>query len=365
MVMNENYLLTKDEQNFYEGYKKSNRKKNLLILILFILVIVFSIVSVLVGSSNIGFIESLKGIFMQGSDKANLIVWNIRMPRLIAAIIAGFGLAAAGTVMQGVLKNPMVSPSTLGVSNAAVFGANIAISVVGAGVFHSTDGTSLTISNPYLVSSIAFLFAFISVLLILFLSKFRKFSPETIVLSGVAIGTLFSAGTTLVQYFSLDTQVAAAVYWSFGDLSRATYSEDLIMFIIVGISFIIFYILRHKLNALSSGEENAKSLGVNVELVRFIVLLLSSLITAVCVSFLGVIGFIGLAAPQIIKRIIGNNMRFTLFASSLFGSVLLLVCDTLARVIIPGSNLPVGAVTAMFGAPIFIFILFNGRRHRG
>src|SRR5574344_188711 len=349
MVMNENYLLTKDEQNFYEGYKKSNRKKNLLILILFILVIVFSIVSVLVGSSNIGFIESLKGIFMQGSDKANLIVWNIRMPRLIAAIIAGFGLAAAGTVMQGVLKNPMVSPSTLGVSNAAVFGANIAISVVGAGVFHSTDGTSLTISNPYLVSSIAFLFAFISVLLILFLSKFRKFSPETIVLSGVAIGTLFSAGTTLVQYFSLDTQVAAAVYWSFGDLSRATYSEDLIMFIIVGISFIIFYILRHKLNALSSGEENAKSLGVNVELV----------------SFIGVICFIGLAAPQIIKRIIGNNMRFTLFASSLFGSVLLLVCDTLARVIIPGGNLPVGAVTAMFGAPIFIFILFNGRRHRG
>lgn len=350
--------------NYYDRYERTIKHKNTLILILGICVILFSLVSIVVGSSNIGFLESIKAIFHQGSDKANLIVWNIRMPRLIAAIVSGFGLAAAGTVMQGVLKNPMVSPSTLGVSNAAVFGANIAIIVLGAGVFHSTDGSSLTISNPYLVSTIAFAFAFASVLLIMFVSKLRKFSPETIVLSGIAIGTLFSAGTTLIQYFSIDSQVAAAVYWTFGDLSRATYGEDLIMFIIVGIAFIIFYILRHKLNALASGEENAKSLGVNVELVRFIVLLLASLITAVCVSFLGIIGFIGLAAPQIIKRIVGNDMRYSLLASSLFGSVLLLICDTLARITIPGSNLPVGAITAIFGAPIFIFILFNNRKQR-
>lgn len=340
-------------------YKISIRKKVITLLFLIVLVLVLSIFSIFVGSSSLTFFDALKAIFNSGTTNASLIVWNIRMPRVIAAIVAGFGLAISGCIMQAVLKNPMASPSTLGVSNAAVFGANVAIIILGAGTFYSTDGTSLTISNPYLVSSVALSFSLIAVLMILAMSKFKNFRPEIVVLAGIAIGSLFSAGTTLIQYFSIDTAVASAVYWTFGDLSRATYNEDLIMFIVVSVSLLAFYSMKWSYNSLRGGETIAQSLGVKLQLVRFISLLLASLITAVSISFLGIIGFLGLVAPQIMKRIIGSDYRFLIPASGIAGSAMLLFSDTISRIIIPGGTLPVGAVTALLGAPLFIYIIFR------
>lgn len=355
----ENTTNIKFSSDVLEQYKVSIRKKVIILIILLVLVLVLAVVSIFVGSSNLTFVEAIKAIFNSGSTNANLIVWNIRMPRVIAAIVAGCGLGLSGCIMQAVLKNPMASPATLGVSNAAVFGANIAIIVFGAGAFHSTDGQSLTISNPFLVSSMAFLFSMIAVLLILALSKINKFSPETVVLAGIAGGALFSAGTTLVQYFSIDTEVASAVYWTFGDLSRATYAQDLIIFVVVLVSFVIFYFLKWSYNSLRGGDTIAQSLGIKLQIVRFMSLLLASLITAVCVSFLGVIGFLGLVAPQMMKRIIGSDYRFLIPASGLAGSAMLLFSDTISRIVISGITLPVGAITALLGAPLFIYILLR------
>ncbi len=345
-------------------YKVSTKRKILILLILLVLLLCMVVVSLFVGTSGLSFIEVLKTLFGNGTESSTLIVFKIRMPRVVASIIVGGGLAIAGLILQSVLRNPMASPSTLGVSNAAVFGANLAIIVFGGGVFHNSDGETLTINNPYLVSTIAFLFAMLATFLILLLSKLRKFSPSTVVLAGVASGTLFSAGTTLVQYFSLDNAVSNAVFWSFGDLTRASYSECLIMAVVVAFAFIVFYMMRWSLNALSAGDSTAKSLGVRVELVRFVSLLLASLVTAVCISFVGIIGFIGLIAPQLIKRFIGNDLKTLLPASLLTGSVLLLISDTLSRVLVQGVNLPVGAVTSLFGAPIFIYILLRKKEGR-
>lgn len=344
------------------NYKKYIKKKILTILILLVIVFILMILCLSVGSSNMGFIETLKAFFNIGDEANSIIIWRIRIPRTLAAIIAGSGLALAGCIMQSILKNPMASPTTLGVSNGAVFGANFAIIVLGAGAVSTSTNLSVTINNPYVTTICAFVFAMISAITILILSKRRKFASETIVLAGVALGSLFTAGTTIMQYFADDTKLSSAIFWTFGDLGNATYLKDLIMFVIVFVSFIYFFISRWNYNALSSGDETATSLGVKVSRTRFIGLLLSSLICAVCVSFLGIIGFIGLLAPHIIKRIVGSDHRFLLIASMLTGSAILLLADFISRCFMQGISLPIGAITSLFGAPLFLWLLLKRKR---
>jgi iron complex transport system permease protein len=295
---------------------------------------------------------------------AALVIWNIRLPRVLAGIIAGAGLSAAGCVMQNNLKNPLASPFTLGISNAAAFGANIAIIGFGAGSIQSTSTDAVIINNPYLVTISAFAWSMAAALTILLLARFRGFSPESMILAGVAIGSLFSAATILIQYFAQDMQIAAVVFWTFGDLGRASWKEVIIMAVAVGLAVIYFMLKRWDYNALGSGEETAKGLGVNVERVRLGGMFVSSLITAVAVSFLGIIGFIGLVGPQIMRRIIGGDHRFLVPASVLMGSLLLLVSDTVARTIISPVVLPVGAITSFLGAPLFLYLLARGYQQR-
>ncbi len=344
-------------------YRRAQAKKIFLLAALAAAVLVLALVSISVGASNMPFHEVIRALFGKGGGA--VIVLNIRLPRVLAAIIAGVGLALAGCVMQNVLKNPMASPSTLGVSNAAVFGANFAIVLLGAGAFHSTHGDAVSISSPYTVTICAFVCALISTLIILAMAGRRKFSSETVVLAGVAMGSLFSAGTTILQYFALDTQVAAAVFWTFGDLGRADMGENGIMAATVSVAAVYFFSKRHDYNALAVGDEAAKSLGVRTETVRFFSLLFSSLVCAVCVSFLGIIGFVGLVAPQGMKRIIGGDNRFLLPASALAGAGLLLLSDIIARVVLKGISLPVGAVTALFGGPMFLYLLLRAKGGSG
>ena len=344
--------------NLINIYKKQINRKRKIILSLVIISILLAILSISVGSSMMSFIDVIKAIFRIGDNNNILIVYNIRLPRVIAAIIAGGGLAISGCVMQNVLKNDMASPSTLGVGNASVFGANVAIILLGAGSMANSNGF-IDINNPYIVSTFSFLFAIICLFIILFLAKIKKFKSTSIILAGVALSTIFSAGTTLLQFFSVDNQLSSAIYWTFGNLGRATYKECLIMFIIITLSFIYFLFKRWDFNALSNGQDLASSLGVKVNKVTLISLLLSSLITAVCVSFLGVIGFVGLIAPQIMKKIIGDDFRFLIPSSFLFGVCLLLLSDTIGRVILLGTALPVGAITSLLGGPMFIYLLLR------
>lgn len=346
-----------------QEYKQRRLRKLVALIVLIALCLVLSVCSILVGASELSFGEVVLAIFGAGEKNALLAVRNIRLPRVIAALVAGGGLAISGLVMQNVLKNPVASPSTLGVGNAAVFGANFAIVVLGAGAFHSTHGNWLTVENPYLVSAVAFFSALLCVGLILLLSSVKKFPPSTVVLAGVAMGSIFQAATTILQYFADDMQVASAVYWTFGDLSRATYREDLIMAIVVGVSFLYFFWKRWDYAAMTNGGTLAKTLGVRTGRVTVLSLFLASLITAVCVSFLGIIGFVGLIAPQIMRKIVGDDHRFLLPCSFFCGAAVLLVSDTVGRLVIAGTALPVGAVTSLLGGPLFLYLLLKEKRH--
>ncbi len=358
----EHKLLPKGQFDGTKDYKKYIGRKTVIILVLIILVLIFSVISINAGSTNLTLHQVLMSILGYGSESSHIIVWRIRMPRVIAAIIAGAGLSVAGCVMQNNLRNPLADPYTLGITDAAVFGANLAIIVFGAGNTRSSSTNAVNINNPYMVTILAFIWAMLAALVLILLAKLRGFMPEVIVLVGVAIKSVFSAGTMFIQCFAQDTMVSAAVFWTFGDLGRVSWKEVSIMGIIVGISIIYFMFRRWDYNAFDSGEESAKSLGVNVERVRFEGMIISSLLVAVAVSFLGIIGFIGLLGPQIMRRFVGGDHRFLIPASALMGSLILLIADTVSRTIIAPVVLPVGVFTSFLGAPLFIFLLIRGYR---
>lgn len=342
-----------------DGYYKEKKRKHIVLLVLIVLFLLFFIIACFVGSSHLSFVSTLKTFFGMGDDTSNRILFKIRLPRVLAAIIAGAGLAISGLVMQTTLKNPLASPSTLGVSNASVFGANLAILV-----FTNAFQNSSLANNPYLVAIFSFVFAMLSILLILELSRIRRFSPTTVVLAGLGLSTLFQAFTTILQYFSSDTSLANAVYWTFGDLGRASYSEDLLMFVVILLAFIVFLFFSNSYNAMLFGDDVASSLGVNLNLIRFVSLFLASLITATTISILGIIGFVGIIAPHIMKRLLGSDHKTLLITSALFGSVLLLFSDTISRILLDGVSLPVGAITSILGAPIFLWIIFSKKESK-
>lgn len=342
------------------GYYRSIRKKRFLLLGLAVLTAFLMLASAKVGSSDLSLGEVCRALLGLGDEHSFVVIWRLRMPRVIGAVVAGAGLAMAGCVMQTCLKNPLASPSTLGVSAAATFGANFAILALGAGA----AAGAAAVSHPYVVTGCAFACSLGAVLLILALSKLRGFSPESMVLAGTALSSLFSAGTTIIQYFGDDVGIAAAVFWTFGDLGRVSWQENGIMALAVGAALVYFLLMRWNYNAMANGEELARSLGVKTSRVRFWGLLLSSLLTAVSVAFLGMIGFIGLIAPQIVKRVVGSDHRFLLPASALLGAAVLLLADTAARSVISPVVLPVGAVTSLLGAPLFFYLLLRGRKAR-
>ena len=346
--------------------QKKSKRNTTVITIMMISVIVFGIACLFAGSSNMSFADALAALAGKGSAANVRIIWKIRVPRVLAAIIAGAGLSVAGLIMQTTLNNSMAAPSTLGVSNAAVFGANLSI-IAFAGGFLSTGNNLSSFdvgANPYATSLMAFLFSTLSILLILGLCSVRSFSPNVVVLSGMAIGSVWTAATTILQFYATDVGLSAAVIWNFGDLSRATYRTDCIMLAVVTVGMIYFMLMSWKFNALLSGEATAKTMGVNVEILRFTAMLLASIITAVCVSFLGIIGFVGIICPHVTKKLLGQDHRVTIPVSCMSGSLLLLLADTLSRSMGNGSALPVGAITSLLGAPFFLTIIFSRKENR-
>ena len=338
-----------------------HKRNNRILIFLSAAVLFMAIICLFAGSSRMSISECWNALLKRGAENNIRILWNIRIPRVLAAIIAGSGLAVSGLIMQTTLNNSMASPSTLGVSNAAVFGANLSI-IAFAGGFLSTGGNAGNMTagmNPYATSLLAFVFSILSTLLILALCKSRQFSPNVVVLAGIAIGSVWTAATTVLQFYATDVGLSAAVIWSFGDLGRATYRTDFIMLFVVLAGLLFFLLMSWRYNALLSGEAVAGTMGIRVGTLRFLSLLLASLITAVCVSFLGVIGFVGIICPHTVKKLLGQDHRHSIPASALAGSLLLLFSDTLARSIGNGSALPVGAVTSLLGAPFFLAIIFS------
>lgn len=345
---------------FIKGKSSRNHKRAAVIVMIFA-VLLAAVVCLFVGSSRMSFQECADALMGRGTTANVRIIRNIRLPRVLAAVIAGAGLSVAGLIMQTTLNNAMASPSTLGVSNAAVFGANLSIIAFAGGFLSTGNNVSgyTAGANPYATSLMAFLFSVASILVILGLCRIRSFSPGVVVLSGIAIGSIWTAGTTILQFYATDVGLSAAVIWNFGDLGRATYRTDLIMFLAVAVGMVYFLLMAWKYNALLSGDAVAGSMGVRVGRLRFCSLLLASVITAVCVSFLGIIGFVGIICPHVTKRIWGADHRSSILLSALSGSLLLLFADTLSRSMGSGSALPVGAVTSLLGAPFFLAIIFS------
>lgn len=299
---------------------------------------------------------------MDADARFQTIIYDIRLPHALAALLAGAGLSAAGAAMQSILRNPLGSPFTLGLSQAGAFGAASAVMLMGTGAMQSTQMGAVTIANPYLTTLSAFFACMVTSLIIIAIARIRGATPEVMVLSGVALGSLFSAGTMFLQYFADDVQLAAMVFWTFGDVGRAGWKEVGFMAVVVVVGVVFFVLNRWNYNAIDAGDETAKSLGVRVERVRMLGMIAASLITAFIVSFLGVIGFVGLICPHIVRRLIGDDHRFVMPGSCLTGAVLLLASDTVARIMMAPHVLPVSILTAFLGAPTFLYLLIQERK---
>jgi len=342
-----------------DAYKGYTAKRVIFGVILFFLLVLSAIYAMSVGSYSLSLVEVIRALLGEGS-KAVLIVWHIRLPRITAAIVVGGGLAVAGAVMQCLIRNPLASPYTMGISHGAMFGASLAIVLFSLGGAESTG--KIFINNPYAVVIFAFSGTLLGMIVILILARIRDLSPGAIILAGVAMGSLFTAATILIQYFAEEEQLAAMVYWSFGDLGRPVWREDWIIAAVFIPSLIYFMFKRWDYNAIETGDDIAKGLGVIVGRVRLFGMLLASLVTAVGISFVGIIGFVGLVSPHVIRLLIGGDHRFLIPISTLFGALLLLVSDTLARTIIAPTLLPVGVLTSFMGAPMFIYLLVKMER---
>jgi len=321
------------------------------------------VLSLSLGAAEIPVADVIRSLLGRGiSERADIIITNIRLPQAIAAVLAGAGLAAAGAAMQSILRNPLGSPFTLGISHAAAFGAALSVMLLGGGVMSSTTVGAVSITNPYTTTFAAFTFSLLAAAVIIGVSRVRGASPEVMVLTGVALGALFTAGTMFLQFFADDVQLAAMVFWTFGDTARATWSELGVIAGVCAVCFAYFIANGWNLNAVDAGDETARGLGVRVERLRLVGMLLASLLTAVIISFLGIIGFVGLVAPHMVRRIIGADHRFLMPAAMVLGALLLLLSDTVARLMLAPHVLPVSVLTAFMGAPVFLLLILRGGR---
>lgn len=348
----------KHKNKNYEGYI---RYKVFVIIVLVVLCVLLSLVSISIGSSNIPLSKVVKTLFGMGDKSSETIIFKLRLPRVVTALVAGAVLSVTGCVMQSILRNPLASTSTLGISQGASFGATVAIILFGAGVQGSVSSKdAISVNNPSLVVICAFIGGAISTFVILGLSRFKQLGPESMILAGVALSALFAGGTTLIQYFADDVQVAAVVFWTYGDLGRANWPEIRIMFVTLVICLVYFMFNRWNYNVMESGKNTARSLGVNTEKVMVVGMCVCALAASVVVSFVGIISFIGLIAPHILRRFLGNDYRFLIPASALGGTVIMLLSDLFARVVVMPVILPIGAITSFLGAPLFLYLLFKG-----
>jgi len=344
-----------------QEYKQYTGRKVAFISGGFILLLIILVFSISVGAVRVPLPDVVRTLLGKTvAERYDIIIWNIRLPQALTAIVSGIGLAVSGAAMQSILRNPIGSPFTLGISQAAAFGAAFSVMVLGTGAMHSTGANAVAISNPYITTLLAFLFSLVGVGVILLITRIRRASPEVMVLAGVAMGSLFTAGTMFLQYFADDVQLAAMVFWTFGDTARASWKELGFITVVVILASVYFMFNRWNYNAIDAGDETANGLGVNVKRVRILGMLVASIVTAIIVSFLGIIGFVGLVCPHIVRRLIGDDHRFLIPGTSIMGAILLLASDTVARIMLAPHILPVAILTSFLGAPVFVYLLIRG-----
>ncbi len=320
--------------------------------LMLVIFLALSIISLAVGIVPIGLrsvLLSLSDAITGGSSlssQENLIIFSVRLPRIIFAGIIGASLALSGVVFQALLRNPLADPYVLGISGGSALGAIIGI-LIGAGSFYLG------------VPMLAFLGALTTVFLVFIVSGGSRGAllDNSLLLSGVVVNAFFSAAILFFLSIANSMELHSITFWLMGDLSRASIKEISVAAAFLLIVFVLLYRQTLKLNLIAQGEETALQLGVHVERTRQWILIITSLVTAVAVSFAGIIGFVGIMVPHMMRLVFGSDHRLLMPASVLFGASFLVVADTVARVALAPAELPVGVITALCGAPYFIFLL--------
>ena len=327
-----------------------NWKKKLIIIFLFgsLTVLGIGIISLSFGVVSINFRDIISLLLNGTQDKTkSLIIWQLRAPRIVLGALSGAALSTVGGAFQGILRNPLADPYILGVSAGAALGACI--------------GIALQYTTGYLLTSYLPLFAFIGAMFSLFLvynsSKISYSANSTgLLLAGVAINFLFSALITVLLALSRK-ELHSMVFWLMGDLSAANWNKIIIIILPVTIGSSMLFFSSLDLNALSLGEEEALHLGINTSKLRIRIFIIGSIVIATVVSFTGLIGFVGLIIPHIARLLVGPDHRIMLPVAAFLGGVFLILCDVLARILIAPTEIPIGAITAIVGAPLFIYLL--------
>ena len=326
-----------------------------LIILLCVVTFFFAIIAIGWGSSsNLDIMTTMKIIFgfESGDQLQSDIIWQLRFPRILMAIVGGAALATAGALMQGCLGNPLVSPLTLGVASGAALGAAFAIVL----------GFSIVSNSDLAIVANAFLFSLVVVAIIIQLGKLRSISAESYILVGIAITFIAGAIVSTMQYFATDAQLSQLAHWSFGSLSRPTLENAL--WVSVAVISLMPSALKWSwdLNTLSlGGDDFAISTGVDPAATRKKILILSALMTSVVIAFTGLIGFLGLAAPHMSRLIVGNDYRKLIPCSCVFGALLMLFADTIGRTLFAPIVIPVGIMLSVIGGPFFMYLLLKGQ----
>jgi iron complex transport system permease protein len=328
------------------------RRRRLLVASIAGLLLVSVLLDLVTGPAGLGF-RQLAGALLglEGAPVTDrVILWSVRLPQALTAVLVGAALALAGAEMQTILDNPLASPFTLGVSSAASFGAALAM-ILGAALPGLPPG--------WMVPANAFVFAFGSILLLQALAVRRGAGPDRLILFGIAMVFTFNALAALVQFVASERALQQFVFWTMGSISRTGWPEVAALALALLVAFPAAFSVRWQLTALRFGEDRARSFGVSVARLRFATLLRISLLAALAVAFVGTIGFVGLVGPHIARLLVGEDHRFFLPASLLTGATVMSLASLVSKVAVAGVLLPIGIVTSLVGIPIFLALVLR------
>jgi len=347
-------------------YRAYTFRKLIIIFVFLIGIFIAAGISLSINGMDIGFWDCYNYVWNHiiGTEyelrtpewRADYMLWNIRLPRIIMAIIVGIGLASCGVAMQSLMSNPLADPYTVGISDGACFGAVSAI-VMGFTLTTALSSMGVVIS--------AFIGGLIPAIIIIILSRIVNLTPATAILVGIALSYIFSGMETVVMTSTDADTLKAAYLWQIGTLNGATWEKCLIPAIITAVCSAFLLFSSKNLNLLVLGDESAKSLGLNVDQFRFLCMIVVSVTVAALVSYVGIIGFVGLIIPHVIRMIVGANTKFLIPASMLGGALFLLVADLISRTVVYPDELRVGLVASIIGSPIFLYIILKKKQRYG
>lgn len=337
-------------------YRRLLWRRTALVTALAVLLLFSVLCDLASGASGMGLGQLLMGVVDPASLSATerVIIWNVRLPYALMAVLVGAALALAGAEMQAILDNPLASPFTLGVSSAAALGASLTIAYP-LSIAWLSPGVQVTL--------LAFVFACLSVVLLQCMARLRGAGVESLVLFGIALVFSCNAVVSLLQLLATEDVLQQLVFWTLGSLARADWNKLALLALIVAVVLPFSLRAAPALTLLRMGEERARSFGVDTRRLRYASLLRISLLSATAVAFVGTIGFVGLVGPHIARLLVGEDQRFLLPASALVGALLLSLSSIASKLILPGVIVPVGIVTALVGVPVFVLLVFRRGRN--